>query len=346
MEYLNDKIERFIRTSEGDFDALAMELFAYQFEKNAPYQAFCQAIEKTPQTVGRWQDIPAVPIRAFKSVNLTTFPTGRAAAVFHSSATTLGISSRHFLRTLTYYEMAVQWGFGRWMASQEEKVPMLILAPPPGEAPHSSLTWMFDTVKRRWGTPESGYYVQRGRLDEPRLIRQLDQLCKNGKPVILMGTTLAFLAFFDYLNGKPHSWVMPLGSRLMDTGGMKTQKHQVSRQEFLAAIEKTFGLGEPDCINEYGMCELSSQFYARGNDRWFQGPPWVRSVAIDLSTGQPASESETGLLQYVDLANVDSVLAVRTEDLGLTGPEGFALLGRAADAEIKGCSIAAERLLA
>src|SRR4051812_45480036 len=115
MERLEVRIERYLRGGEGNFDALALELWAYQYEKNLPYKAFCDAQSVTPAGVTRWQDIPAVPIAAFKSVELTTTAVGYAAAVFHSSGTTQKTPSRHFLKSLTYYEASLLAGFSKWV---------------------------------------------------------------------------------------------------------------------------------------------------------------------------------------------------------------------------------------
>jgi hypothetical protein len=252
---------------------------------------------------------------------------------------------------------------------------------------------MMEVVKRTWGRPGSDYFIQRGRLDEPRLVRQLKKAQEAGEPVILLGTTIAFLALFDYLEQSNGRLRLHPGSRVMDTGGMKTSKKEITRSVFIDKVGKWLGIQEAACINEYGMCEMGSQFYGRGSNTNLEGPPWVRTLIIDPLTGQEVSPGKQGLLRHFDLANVDSVMAVQTEDMGIapssglrpplptscrglagliglsTGRpspekgegtafpspfpgegarragEGFVLLGRASTAELKGCSLAAERLL-
>jgi hypothetical protein len=346
-EHLESRIERFIRTGEGEFEALALELFSYQFAKNLPYRAYCRATGRVPGMVSHWEEIPAVPISAFKSSELVTFPIGRAAAVFHSSGTTQKTPSRHFLRTLSYYEASLKAGFEKWVLadSQIESVPFLILAPSPSEAPHSSLTWMLDVVMRKWGASGSGYFLQRGFVDERRLFKQLTERQSAGHPVALLGTTLAFLSFFDLCAKHQQRFVCAPGSRIMDTGGMKTQTREVSRDEFLRSAWEYLGLPEVACTNEYGMCELSSQFYARGASNVFQGPSWVRTLAIDPESGARTAREGSGLLTHFDLANVDSVMAIQTEDLGEMREDGFVLKGRAPAAALKGCSIDMEAYL-
>lgn len=343
MEKLELKIERFLRTGQGSFDALALELFAYQFECNTPYRAFCEAQQRTPSEVKDWLEIPAVPIQAFKGgAPLTTFSCERAAAVFHSSSTTGQTPSQHYLKTLTFYETALKSGFSAWIAPSEKKWPFCLLVPSPGEAPHSSLTWMLDVVMRQFGGAGSGYFIQRGLLDDWRLSRMLARAQTDGHPVVLLGTTLAFLAFFEQCSKQNKTFRLPIGSRLMDTGGMKTQKRDISRTEFVEQVERFFGIPEDACLNEYGMCEMSSQFYACGTSSRMQGPPWVRTQVIDPVTGNAVGPGESGLLRHFDLANVDSVMAIQTEDVGEWRDQGFVLKGRATGAELKGCSLAAE----
>src|SRR5262245_2236792 len=115
MSRLESDILTFLRTGEGHFDALALELFAFQFEHNQPYLAFCRAQNALPGKTARWQDIPAVSIHAFTSAELTTFPAGQSAAVVESSGTTQQVKSRHFLKTLTFYEWSLKSSFSKWV---------------------------------------------------------------------------------------------------------------------------------------------------------------------------------------------------------------------------------------
>jgi len=333
MEPLHQKIERFLRTAEGDFDALALELFAYQYKLNAPYRAYCESQNVSPTSVHSWQAIPAVPVRAFKSAELATFPTARAAALFESSRTTGQTPSRHFLKDLRFYETACVKSFVQWVLPDDAKLPFLIVAPAPGEAPRSSLSWMFDTVKRKCAS-SGDYFVLRGKVDSPRLASALKSL---ERPGALLGTTLAFMAFFDYCREKKLTFALAPGSRLFDTGGMKSSGREVTRPDFLDQVDAFLGIPETQCINEYGMCEMSSQFYGRGKSNFFEGPPWVRTLTIDPATGEAVTD-KPGLLRHLDLANVDSVMAIQTEDLGQLEGKGFRLLGRASGAEPRGCS--------
>jgi hypothetical protein len=62
---------------------------------------------------------------------------------------------------------------------------------------------------------------------------------------------------------------------------------------------------------------------------------------VSPETGREVGEGETGLIRVFDLANVYSVMAIQTEDLGIRRGTGFALAGRAVLAEPRGCSLMA-----
>jgi hypothetical protein len=341
MESIHQRIERFIRAGIGDFQTLALDLFKHQFEHNKPYAAFCAAQKRTPDAVHAWQEIPAVPIHAFKVAELCCVPTPQAAAVFHSSTTTGQQPSRHFLADLKFYELSSRKSFQAWVLPDEAALPFLMLVPPPNEAPHSSLTWMLDVVQRTYAAPGSAYFVERGRLQEPRLERRLARCEEEDQPVALLGTTLAWMAFFDYCKVSSRTFQLPKGSRLMDTGGMKTQKRDIPRDVVVRAVQATLGIPEASCINEYGMCELSSQLYGRGSSLDLTPPHWLRTLVIDPSSGLPTMQ-RPGLLRHYDLANVDSVMAIQTDDLGVAKGDGISFLGRAPESELRGCSLAAE----
>ena len=74
-------------------------------------------------------------------------------------------------------------------------------------------------------------------------------------------------------------------------------------------------------------------------DRVFHFPPWARVQVISPETGREVVEGETGLIRVFDLANVFSVMAVQTEDLGIRRGDGFELIGRVAHAAPRGCSL-------
>jgi len=229
---------------------------------------------------------------------------------------------------------------------REEKIGLYILTPSPKEAPHSSLSYMMEVVREAYGTEEGNYYIHRGRLLADKLLYDLSQA---EKPVVLIGTSFSFVHFIDFLMERPETILLPPGSKMMDTGGFKGKSRTVSSHWLYAMIEKRLGIPVEYCCNEYGMAEMTSQFYdgvaGVPRCRTYHAPPQTRWQILSPFTLKPVIKGEAGLLAIHDLANIDSVSAILTEDLvrELTG--GFELMGRATGAEIKGCSVDLDTLL-
>lgn len=336
------------------FNDLALGVFAHQFTRNRPYRAYCEARGRTPDQVARWSAIPAVPTAAFKELPLCTFPPEEAEVVFETSGTTAGgRPGRHYMRTTALYDAALLPPFAAHVMRDEARLRMLSLGPSPRLSPRSSLGHMLGRVMAAFGAPGSAEFVLPSGIDHEGFARALEQAVADAEPVCLLGTAFAFVHALERL--APARFALPPGSRLMDTGGYKGRSREAPREELLGLYETTFGIPPDHVISEYGMTEMSSQFYgrqARGGACPYVAPPWVRTVVVDPERLEPLPAGEVGLLRHYDLANLDSVMAIQTDDLGVARDGGteagcrFELLGRAAGAEARGCSLAVEELLA
>ena len=327
---------RFIRTGIGDFNALALEVFELQRAHNPVYGAYC----KRQPPVSRWEEIPAIPTSAFKDVPITCFPAAEAVAEFHTSGTTRAKAGKHFFKTMELYDAAIVTGFSAaFIEPGYRRLPMCVLTPSPEEAPHSSLSHMMSVVMREFGETDSDYFVHAGALESERLARTLCEAQWAHQPVFLLGTAFAFVHFMDYCGKEDLRLQLPPGSRVMETGGFKGRSREVAPAELHALLERH--LGTSWIVNEYGMTELSTQFYSRLHEPKHP-PPWSRVLIINPHTGKVAAPGEIGMIRVLDLANLWSSLCVQTEDLGRVTDDGFEILGRAANAEVRGCSLTAE----
>jgi hypothetical protein len=332
--------------SKERFNEAALLLFRYQFEHNPPYRQFCLSRDKTPEVVQSWEEIPPLPVMAFKLAKISCRPTNEAARVFQSSGTTGREKSRHALFDLDLSKEAILSHFGRHLIPEGRPIRMAILTPSPEEAPDASLSHMMGVVRDVFGTEESRYYIQKGRLEAERLAADLS--CVR-EPIALLGTSFSFVHFLDFVQARGYSFSLPEGSRLMDTGGFKGKSREIPREQLYALYEKYLGLPPENCVNEYGMAEMTSQFYdgvvGRKGPRVYIAPSQVRSRLLHPETLLPVPNGEVGLLSHYDLANIDSVTAILTEDLGREVEGGFVLLGRASGSAPKGCSITLDHLL-
>ena len=339
------------------FEELALGLFALQFANNAAYRKICEARGLTPEIVEHWTQIPAVPTSAFKELELSCIsPEGRTA-VFHSSGTTEQKPSRHFhsADSLAVYEASLCAWFGQNIFDSRFTIHdsrLVCLTPPPAQASHSSLVHMLETVQQKLGATETTFVGQIGvdgvwTLDFDAALAALTGSSKltthNSK--LILGTAFSSVHLLDYLVERDLRVELPVGSRVMETGGYKNRSRSMPKAELHALITEWLGVPAENIICEYGMSELSSQAYdvkvrnAECGMRKFRFPPWARVQIISPETGREVTEGETGLIRVFDLANVYSVAAIQTEDLGISRGDGFELIGRAQLAEPRGCSL-------
>ncbi|MGH7660269.1 MAG: acyl-protein synthetase [Vulcanimicrobiaceae bacterium] len=338
---------------EPSFDRLACDLFAHQIRHNAPYAAFASACGFGEQRMpGTWREIPAVPSLAFKESVMTTFDPAESVVAFHTSGTTARSSGRHlFERTsLALYDAALLAGFDRFMldgnASQRLRYFLLVPA-----RDTSSLGYMMRRVAEERGDGQGGNYLDANgeTLDVERFARDMRRAYEENAPVCVAGTAFAFVALIDALAGR--TLRAASGSRVMETGGFKGRSREISRDDLYRSLARSLCVPLERVVAEYGMTELTSQYYDTTASRVLAqrrktGPPWLRAVVVGPG-GTEVLPGEVGVLRHIDLANRGSVLAIETEDLALRCEQGeFVLLGRDAQAPLRGCSLDAEDLLA
>lgn len=339
---------------DAEFNALALRLFAYQFERNQPFRAFCLRRGRTPETVVHWRDVPAVPIAAFKEALLACEPI-ESAREFNSSGTTgREKKSRHFHPSLAVYDVNATLNFRAHVLPDEARLPMLILFPPPEQMPNSSLAYWLAMMARRFATDGGRWFVGSDGLDGPALAAALRRAKAAGDSVCILAASFALVHFLDYCAAEGLRFGLPAGSRLMDTGGYKGRSRELPQAELYSLATERLGIPNDHLVSMYGMTEHSTQFLdavlrnrARGvaAPRYKTVPPWARTLVLDPDTLRPVARGELGLLCHVDLANRASAMAVLSEDVGYEVGEGFELVGRAAGTEARGCSIAVDELI-
>ncbi len=335
-------------SSEDDFNELALRIFSYQYQNNLPYQAFCRQKGKTPRLVKNWRDIPFVPINAFKEVPLTCTDPEKAQAVFMTSGTTKGIRGKHYHSTLEIRELSMIVNFKERFMKDTEKIRMGVLFPTESELPNSSLAHYLALGVKEFGTEDSSYLLNEKGLDMEKVISELEHAEETGEPYALLGASYSFVHLFEELGKLGKTFYLPKGSMVLDTGGYKNQSKELEINEFYDLLSTYFGVDRSDCINMYGVTELSTQFYDDGNEvvpSVKSGPNWIKTRVINPLTGEEVAKGERGVLVHCDLANFNSVTTILTEDLGVEVDGGFLLLGRVQGAEARGCSIAVEEFI-
>jgi hypothetical protein len=349
---------------EERFDRLARELFAFQFERCAPYGRFCARRGRTPATVQNWRDVPSVPSGAFKELALRSFASEATVHVFRTSGTSAARRGQLHLDTLALYEASVLPSFvahvlpelvrGSLFGRPASRPRLRVLAPAPLEAPDSSLSHMFGVLLRELASKDaigpSGFDVAGGELRFEGWLRALEDAMAHDAPLVLCGTAFAFVNALDELARRGARLPLPAGSRVMETGGFKGRARELSREALYALIEERLSIAPARIVNQYGMTELASQFHDSvlrfpGAPRRKLAPPWARVRLVDPATGDEALPGGVGVIVIHDLGNTGSVCAVETADLGRSIGDGFEVIGREPGAEARGCSLAADEML-
>jgi hypothetical protein len=392
------------RVTRAAFLDMARRVLQHQAARNPDYARYAARLGVDLAGLTDPLDAPPVPTDAFKRLRLCAFDPAQAVACFRSSGTTAADRGQHLFRTLDVYRAAIVPSFVQYVLPDlgpDERVHVLVLAPRAAQAPDSSLYFMLDLLARRFGRGgRVHFFDEQLTLDVTALERALESLAAQDQPVLLLGPSFSYVHFFD--RSPEFRVVLPPRSRLFETGGFKGKSREVAPGELQALYRERLGIGAEMVVGEYSMSELSSQLYepglrhvlararppGHGGDtttashagrldgvRVYVPPPWCAVRILDPATLAPLPPGRQGLVAFFDLANVDSVAAVVTGDMGELvpcaqtprpprsddaddagdappgwhglpeGSRGLVLHGRAAGQSAKGCSLAIDMLL-
>ncbi len=349
-----DQVLAFIaRPDPARFEPLALEVFRHQFASIPAYRDYCLSLGANSDSVASIEAVPAVSTVAFKHANLTPERCPNGALTFLTSGTSVGrfARGRHVVPRPEVYRASALAHLARMLFPDRMPIRMLALHPSAERMAESSLsrmiTWCIEEFAS--GQPSLCAATVAG-VDAASACAFLRDAQSIGAPVCILGTTASFAALFDHLERGADPIRLAPASRMMDTGGAKGQRSPLDATAVRERARRLLGIGPARAINEYGMTELCSQMYdatsfncprrAGGKEEIKIAPPWLRAAAVDPVTQRPVGPGEIGLLRFFDLANVGSVSAVMTEDFGTVDGECVRVMGRAANAEPRGCALA------
>lgn len=335
------------------FDALACDIARFQAAASPGYARLCRAKGVDPTSLTRAIDIPSVPTDAFKLTRVATFPPEATRVTFRTSGTTIGARGAHAMRDVATYDAAAI-AFGRhWLARDvATTLPIVVLGPSPSAAPDSSLTHMCERFVATFGEPASvkdTFVVDGDVFDVDAFDSRVSRAVTRNQAVLVLATSFALVHFLDALGDDV--FPLPAGSRVMQTGGFKGKSREVDAETLRRDVARVFAIEPRAVVSEYGMTELSSQFYEKtlfdpsARHGVLAEPPWARIEVVDPETLAPVTDGTIGIASIVDLMNVDSAVVVLTQDRVRRTAEGVELLGRSAGAPPRGCSIGIDELL-
>ena len=321
-----DKQQIFSINTEREFIDAALAVFQFQALNCKIYREFISNLGIASAEISSIDKIPFLPISFFKSHEVVSDSVMPEIA-FTSSGTTGMINSRHIVTYVSWYEESFRKAFGLFYGDIESYC-VLALLPSYLEREGSSLIYMAEDLVKRSNNPHSGFYL----YNHDDLFTQLKRQQEINKPTILIGVTFALLDFVEqYQIDFPELIVM-------ETGGMKGRRKELIREELHQTLCNGFGV--KSIHSEYGMTELLSQAYSKG-DGIFNCPPWMRIITRDTNDPMTSLKgSQTGGINVIDLANINSCSFIATQDLGKIYPDGsFEVLGRFDNSDIRGCNL-------
>ncbi|GAA4889014.1 acyltransferase [Flaviramulus aquimarinus] len=312
--------------NQTEFEDLALQVFKFQFENNSVYRSFCDLLYKHPSDVKTIQDIPFLPIQFFKTRTILSSKSS-VETTFTSSGTTGSTTSKHHVTDLGVYIQSFTKGFEQFYGNIEDYV-VLGLLPSYLEREGSSLIYMVDTMIKASKHAESGFYLN-------NISELKDTLIKadaEEKKVLLIGVSFALLDLIEtYTFNLKHTIIM-------ETGGMKGRRKELIRTQLHNILKDGFGV--ENIHSEYGMTELLSQGYSKGQGV-FNCPPWMKVLTRNTEDALSIQNyNKTGGINVIDLANINSCAFIATQDLGRVNKDGsFEVIGRFDNSDIRGCNL-------
>ena len=325
----NEWRDKVFSVTENSFRQLALDIFHFQYEANSVYRSYVNALGKRPSGVDEIEKIPFLPISFFKTDEIKAGKFN-AEVIFKSSGTTQTINSQHHVKDVSIYTQSFTTAFKKIYGDLQEWC-VLGLLPSYLEKGNSSLVYMVDDLIKQSQRPQSAFYL----YDLEKLKETLISLERSNQKTLLIGVTYALLDFAEKFS-------MPLMNTIvMETGGMKGRREELTRMEVHDQLKKAFS--KTEIHSEYGMTELLSQAYAKKEGK-FQCPPWMKVLIRDdedpLSVQRSAPGIISGAINIIDLANVYSCSFIATDDVGKLYPDKkFEVLGRMDGSDLRGCSL-------
>lgn len=329
-----DSFKRFqedlFKVGPESFEAHALDLFRFQATNNPLYKQYVSLLGIDIATVHHLHQIPFLPIDFFKSHRVVTSD-WQPAVVFESSGTTGQVRSKHYVEDVDFYLRVAESIFNRFYGALED-FHILALLPSYLERDNSSLVAMADYFIKKSQSPFSGFYL----YDHERLVEQLKRASNKKGKIILLGVSFALLDLAERFDIDLSEAIV------METGGMKGKREELTRGELHATLKRRFNV--PAIHSEYGMTELLSQAYAKANGH-FEAPPWMKVLIRDINDPFEVFDegvTQSGGVNIIDLANVQSCAFIETQDIGRRlGGDSFEILGRFDNADVRGCNLMA-----
>ena len=312
--------------NQSSFNKYCLDIYHFQYRNNLVYKKFCNMICENPMNINEITKIPFLPISFFKTKKILSVD--KFEKVFYSSGTTTNSRSKHFISDLKLYEESFIKNF-KHNYGELNKYTIIALLPNYYENESSSLIYMVEKLIKLTKSNESGFFLD----DYTNISKKLNQLdSKNDRKTILIGVPYALLDLLDFNQFCFNNTI------IMETGGMKGRRKELVRNELHEKLKSGFGVNQ--IHSEYGMTELHSQAYSKGNGV-FSTPAWMKVLIRDVNDAQNLNfNKKSGAINIIDLANYNSCSFIATDDMGKFVSESeFEVIGRIDNSDVRGCNL-------
>jgi len=312
--------------NQSSFNKYCLDIYHFQYRNNLVYKKFCNMICENPMKINEITKIPFLPISFFKTKKILSVD--KFEKVFYSSGTTTNSRSKHFISDLKLYEESFIKNFKN-NYGELNKYTIIALLPNYYENESSSLIYMVEKLIKLTKSNESGFFLD----DYTNLSKKLNQLdSNNDRKTILIGVPYALLDLLDFNQFCFNNTI------IMETGGMKGRRKELVRNELHEKLKSGFGVNQ--IHSEYGMTELLSQAYSKGNGI-FSTPAWMKVLIRDVNDAQNLNfNKKSGAINIIDLANYNSCSFIATDDMGKFVSESeFEVIGRIDNSDVRGCNL-------
>jgi len=317
--------DKIFNVDDKNFEQIAFEVFKFQYINNNIYKSYCDLLKKTPSNIGDISGIPFLPISFFKSHSVMC--TKKYDKVFHSSGTTNENLSKHYVSDIHIYEQSFLKNFIDNYGDPKDYV-ILGLLTNYMENENSSLIYMVNNLIELSESNDSGFFLK----EYDFIIEKMKSLARENKKIILVGVSYALLDLTESKNLNFENTI------IIETGGMKGRRREMIKKELHETLKERTGLKK--IHSEYGMTELLSQAYSKG-DGIFSCPNWMRVFIRDINDPNFLySNNKSGGINIIDLANINSCSFIATEDMGSLHKNGnFEIMGRIDHTDTRGCNL-------
>jgi hypothetical protein len=326
MEKIKEKI--FKINSDKEFNDLSIQVFRFQYRENKVYKEFVDLLNVDVEKIVHYTDIPFMPIEFFKTHEILSFKRINEK-YFESSGTTNSVRSRHYVYNEKLYKKSFYECF-EFFYGQPQEYCIIALTPDINQNPHSSLSYMLENLIKKSKYEESGFYLEKGQ----EILKVIEKVrsCDASVKIMLFGLTYSLLNISEKLDFINQDLI------IVETGGMKGMRKEITRPELYDRLKKSFSVKH--IHSEYSMTELFSQSYSK-SDGVFFSPPWMKILIRDMNDFRLFyGHGKTGGVNIIDLANVYTCSFIATQDLGRTSISGsFEILGRFDHSDLRGCNL-------